>query len=198
MLTSRARSYGIVSFAQWRYRNQWGSTEVRLLLVENFYQYPAMTMWNTIGYGNFWKFLRKLIIWLQTEIVETGSNFFSSFSWSVRKNLEKVSLKREGEIYIGVGVCSSLNWLRTRLDAINLEWDEHIFHFTFQFDEKEKTTFYCNIPICTPMFYDYQWTPRYCMCASGIASSVLYFCSNGYVVGKFENRWTRDVCFRTV
>lgn len=51
----------LVSFAQWRYRNQWGSTEVRLLLVENFYQYPAMTMWNTIGYGNFWKFLRKLV-----------------------------------------------------------------------------------------------------------------------------------------
>jgi len=34
----------VISFAQWRYRNQWSSTEVRLLLVENFYQYPAMTM----------------------------------------------------------------------------------------------------------------------------------------------------------
>lgn len=56
-------------FAQWRYRNQWGSTEVRLLLVENFYQYPAMTMWNTIGYGNFWKFLRKLIIYFKHKIV---------------------------------------------------------------------------------------------------------------------------------
>lgn len=57
----------LVSFAQWQYRNQWGSAEVRLLLVENFYQYPAMTMWNTIGYGNFWKFLRKLIIELKNK-----------------------------------------------------------------------------------------------------------------------------------
>ena len=30
-----------VSFAQWHYRSQWGSSEARLLLIENFSQYPA-------------------------------------------------------------------------------------------------------------------------------------------------------------
>ena len=29
------------SFAQWHYRSQWGSPEARLLLIENFSQYPA-------------------------------------------------------------------------------------------------------------------------------------------------------------
>ena len=29
------------SFAQWHYRSQWGSSEARLLLIENFSQYPA-------------------------------------------------------------------------------------------------------------------------------------------------------------
>ena len=32
-----------VSFAQWRYRSQWGFTEARLLLVENYSQYPTQT-----------------------------------------------------------------------------------------------------------------------------------------------------------
>lgn len=41
-----------VSLARGRYRNQWGLSEVRLLLVENLYQYPARLMWNTIGRGN--------------------------------------------------------------------------------------------------------------------------------------------------
>lgn len=31
---------GGVSLAQWQYRNQWSSAEVRSLLVENLYQYP--------------------------------------------------------------------------------------------------------------------------------------------------------------
>ena len=30
-----------ISFAQWHYRSQWGSPEARLLLIENFSQYPA-------------------------------------------------------------------------------------------------------------------------------------------------------------
>ena len=30
-----------ISFAQWHYRSQWGSTEARLLLIENLSQYPA-------------------------------------------------------------------------------------------------------------------------------------------------------------
>ena len=29
------------SFAQWHYRSWWGSSEARLLLIENLYQYPA-------------------------------------------------------------------------------------------------------------------------------------------------------------
>lgn len=51
----RPRNGYIVSFAQWRYRNQWGPSEVRLLLVENFNQYPAMWTWNTVRVGNFWR-----------------------------------------------------------------------------------------------------------------------------------------------
>ena len=42
-----------ISFAQWQYRSQWGLSEARLLLIENFSQYPAMTTWNTVGTGNF-------------------------------------------------------------------------------------------------------------------------------------------------
>ena len=30
-----------ISFAQWHYRNLWGLSEVWLLLIENFSQYPA-------------------------------------------------------------------------------------------------------------------------------------------------------------
>lgn len=43
----------VISFAQWQYRNQWGSTEVRLLLIENYTQYPAVTTWNIVGSRNF-------------------------------------------------------------------------------------------------------------------------------------------------
>ena len=50
------------SFAQWRYSNQWSNREVLLLLVENYTQYPANSMWNTIVYGNFWRLPRKQII----------------------------------------------------------------------------------------------------------------------------------------
>jgi len=50
-----------VIFAQWRYRNQWGSSEVRLLLVENFYQYPALRTWNIVHSGNFWRPLRRFV-----------------------------------------------------------------------------------------------------------------------------------------
>ena len=35
------------SFAQWQYRSQWGSSEARLLLIENYTQYPALVAWNT-------------------------------------------------------------------------------------------------------------------------------------------------------
>ena len=42
-----------VSFAQWHYRSQWGSPEARLLLIENFSQYPAKTTWNIVGFAIF-------------------------------------------------------------------------------------------------------------------------------------------------
>ena len=48
------------SFAQWQYRSQWGLSEARLLLIENFSQYPAVTTWNIVGTGNFWQSLRRL------------------------------------------------------------------------------------------------------------------------------------------
>ena len=47
------------NFAQWRYSNQWSNREVLLLLVENYTQYPALTGWNTLVWGNFWRLLRK-------------------------------------------------------------------------------------------------------------------------------------------
>ena len=50
-----------VNFAQWRYSNQWSNREVLLLLVENYTQYPALTGWNTLVWGNFWRLLRKQI-----------------------------------------------------------------------------------------------------------------------------------------
>ena len=50
----------IISFAQWRYHSQWGSSEAWLLLVENYTQYPAPTPWNMGGERNLWTFLREL------------------------------------------------------------------------------------------------------------------------------------------
>ena len=36
------------SFAQWQYRSQWRLTEARLLLIENYTQYPAFGTWNIV------------------------------------------------------------------------------------------------------------------------------------------------------
>ena len=49
-----------ISFAQWRYHSQWGSSEAWLLLVENYTQYPAPTPWNMGGERNLWTSLRGL------------------------------------------------------------------------------------------------------------------------------------------
>ena len=38
---SESHSDLLLSFAQWRYSNQWSNREVLLLLVENYTQYPA-------------------------------------------------------------------------------------------------------------------------------------------------------------
>ena len=43
------------SFAQWRYSNLWSNREVLLLLVENYTS--AISTWNIVVLGNFWKFL---------------------------------------------------------------------------------------------------------------------------------------------
>ena len=48
----------LVSFAQWQYRKQWGLSELRLLLIENYTQYPAVRTWNTVPTRNFWWWLR--------------------------------------------------------------------------------------------------------------------------------------------
>ena len=44
-------SAGLEMVVQWQYRNQWGSTDVWLLLIadENLLQYDVTTMWITIG-----------------------------------------------------------------------------------------------------------------------------------------------------
>ena len=49
-----------LSFAQWRYSNQWSNREVLLLLVENYTQYPALLVWNTASWSNFWGLPREL------------------------------------------------------------------------------------------------------------------------------------------
>ena len=36
----------LFSFAQWQYRSLWGLSEARLLLIENYTQYPALAAWN--------------------------------------------------------------------------------------------------------------------------------------------------------
>jgi len=51
----------MVIFAQRRYHSRWGLSEAWLLLVENLYQYPELTTWNTVGMFNLWKPLRRLI-----------------------------------------------------------------------------------------------------------------------------------------
>ena len=47
----------LLSFAQWRYSNQWSNREVLLLLVENYTQYPAISTWNIVVIGNFWRLI---------------------------------------------------------------------------------------------------------------------------------------------
>ena len=42
------------SFAQWHYRSQWGLSETRLLLIENFSQYPARRL-EYRRLCNFWR-----------------------------------------------------------------------------------------------------------------------------------------------
>ena len=49
----------MASFAQWRYSNQWSNREVLLLLVENYTQYPALSTWNIVVWGNFCRLLRE-------------------------------------------------------------------------------------------------------------------------------------------
>ena len=76
-----------VNFAQWRYSNQWSNREVLLLLVENYTQYPALTGWNTLVWGNFWRLLRKQItpdsIFLKSNRQETSrSPPLQCFPWN--------------------------------------------------------------------------------------------------------------------
>ena len=47
-------NHSIVIFAQRQYRSLWGLTEARLLLVENFTQYPAK---DDLQYSRRWQFL---------------------------------------------------------------------------------------------------------------------------------------------
>ena len=53
LLISWRKFFRILSFAQWRYSNQWSNREVLLLLVENYTQYPALSTWNIVVWGNF-------------------------------------------------------------------------------------------------------------------------------------------------
>lgn len=57
MVSSWPRVVGVAfekfDFAQWRYRSQWSLSEARLLLVENYSQWPALLAWNTVGGCNF-------------------------------------------------------------------------------------------------------------------------------------------------
>ena len=44
----------LISFAQWQYRSLWGLSEARLLLIENYTQYPALTAWNMAAVQFLW------------------------------------------------------------------------------------------------------------------------------------------------
>ena len=72
------------SFAQWQYRSQWGLSEARLLLIENYTQYPALTAWNTADFAIFVGFygsqltsskLIKFFKWLQWYPSDLRSRF---------------------------------------------------------------------------------------------------------------------------
>ena len=56
------------SFAQWRYSNQWSNREVLLLLVENYTQYPAISTWNTVVFGNFCRLFLEQFHQLRTAV----------------------------------------------------------------------------------------------------------------------------------
>ena len=65
----------IVSFAQWRYSNQWSNREVLLLLVENYTQYPAISTWNIVVLGNFCRLLWEQLfhrVWNPFQILRNG------------------------------------------------------------------------------------------------------------------------------
>ena len=55
------------SFAQWRYSKQWSNRELLLLLVENYTQYPALLVWKTTCWGNFWR-----LSWEQIDVRRTS------------------------------------------------------------------------------------------------------------------------------
>ena len=68
------------SFAQWQYRSQWGLSEARLLLIENYTQYPALTAWKTADCAIFVGFY--------------GSQF-PSMKCNTRQNMSNVRTSEE-------------------------------------------------------------------------------------------------------
>ena len=58
---SVCQNYIYVSFAQWHYHSQWGSTETWLLLIENVSQYPARRRENR-RLCNVWRDLRSPLL----------------------------------------------------------------------------------------------------------------------------------------
>ena len=80
------------SFAQWHYRSLWGSTETRLLLIENLYQYPARRheIRSTVQFLEVLNWT--LIIWYKKKGPKITNNnlwleYIKNLSWDCSKNI---------------------------------------------------------------------------------------------------------------
>ena len=88
----------LVSFAQWQYHNQWGFTEMWLLLVENFNQYPATKKWNTLFRQQFLSAPKRAV-----NIEKRMSNILTSraYHYGNREELDKFVNQQESSLRSG-------------------------------------------------------------------------------------------------
>ena len=85
-----------ISFAQWQYHSQWGLSEAWLLLVENYTQYPALSLWKMGGKRNFWRLLREQSSENQPNIEKEGSAMSGTIWHDIAKSgrLNDIALQR--------------------------------------------------------------------------------------------------------
>ena len=98
----------VVSFAQWQYHNQWGSTEMWLLLVENFNQCPATKKWNNLLRQQFLTAPKRAVI------LEKNDNLLMTDYWCVDdkrqlRQLSNINVHVTSEVLeLTAHVCSSI------------------------------------------------------------------------------------------